>query len=145
MRTPISALLCLSLAALPALADEVWTTPIGDVVYEDETDDGWAVWSYPGLDARGTVYLKDLAGVYEGRGAYAGIWVEPESPGIELCDVAVTNPATGEPHHNWGRVDIVFTEPDFPGGWVALRGNCFNDPSDYLIGKPVTAMTEQEQ
>ena len=116
MRKPITALLGLSLIGLSAIADEVWSTPIGDVVYEDETD--------------------------EGRTAYAGIWIEAESPGIELCDVAVTDPATGESHYNWGRVDIVFTEPDFPGGWVALRGSCFNDPGDYLIGKPVTAIQE---
>ncbi|MBA27471.1 MAG: hypothetical protein CME95_01660 [Hyphomonadaceae bacterium] len=138
----MTTLLGLSVLSLSAIADEVWSTPIGDVVYENETDDGWAVWSYPGLTDRGTVYIKDLAGVYEGRGAYAGIWVEAESPNIELCDVAVTDPVTGESHYNWGRVDIVFTEPDFPGGWVALRGNCFNDPGDYLIGKPVTALQE---
>lgn len=97
MRKSITALLGLSLIGLSAIADEVWSTPIGDVVYEDETDDGWAVWSYPGLTERGTVYIKDLAGVYEGRTAYAGIWIEAESPGIELCDVAVTDPATGNP------------------------------------------------
>ena len=142
MRKSILALAGLGILALSATADEVWSTPIGDVVYQDETEDGWAVWSYPGTAAPGTVYLKDLAGIYEGRGAYAGIWVEPERPGIELCDVAVANPVTGEPHYNWGRVDIVFTEPDFPGGWVALRGDCFNDPSDYLIGKPVTSFEE---
>ncbi|MDX1292662.1 MAG: hypothetical protein R3265_07620 [Hyphomonas sp.] len=139
MRKFMAALLGLSVLGLSASADEVWSTPIGDVIYEADIADGWAVWSYPGQTERGTVYLKDLAGVYEGRGAYAGIWVEPEGPDIEPCDVAVTDPATGQAHYNWGRVDIVFTEPDFPGGWVALRGNCFNDPSDYLIGKPVTA------
>ena len=131
MRNLVLALAGMGLATLNAAADEVWSTPIGDVVYEADTPEGWAVWSYPGLDARGTVYLKDLAGVYEERGAYAGIWV------------AITNPVTGEAHYNWGRVDLVFTEPDFPGGWVALRGNCFNQPSDYLIGKPVTGSTEQ--
>ena len=99
MRKSITALLGLSLIGLSAIADEVWSTPIGDVVYEDETDDGWAVWSYPGLTERGTVYIKDLAGVYEGRTAYAGIWIEAESPGIELCDVAVTDPATGPRGH----------------------------------------------
>ena len=143
MRNLVLALAGMGLAALNAAADEVWSTPIGDVVYEADTPEGWAVWSYPGLDARGTVYLKDLAGVYEERGAYAGIWEEPESSDIELCDVAITNPVTGEAHYNWGRVDLVFTEPDFPGGWVALRGNCFNQPSDYLIGKPVTGSIEQ--
>jgi hypothetical protein len=142
MRKSIMALVGLSLFGLPAVADEVWSTPIGDVVYEDETETGWAVWSYPGQSERGTVYLKDLAGVYEGRGAFTGIWVESDGPDVEPCDVAIVNPATGESHYNWGRVDIVFTEPDFPGGWVALRGDCFNQPSDYLIGKPVTAIQE---
>jgi len=58
MRKSITALLGLSLIGLSAIADEVWSTPIGDVVYEDETDDGWAVWSYPGLTERGTVYIR---------------------------------------------------------------------------------------
>jgi len=142
MRILALALACTCVFGASAAADEVWSTPIGDVVYEADTPKGWAVWSYPGLTDRGTVYLKGLAGIYEDRGAYAGIWVEPATSDIELCDVAVTDPVTGEPQFNWGRVDIVFTEPDFPGGWVALRGNCFNQPSDYLIGKPVTTRTE---
>lgn len=139
MLKPLLISLGISLFGLAASADEVWSTDIGDVVYESETDSGWAVWSYPGVTARGTVYLKDLAGVYEGRGAYAGIWVEPEDPDTEMCDVAISNPVTGKAHYNWGRVDIVFTEPDYPAGWVALRGTCFNDPADYLVGKPVVA------
>ena len=39
----MTTLLGLSLLDLSAIADEVWSTPIGDVVYENETDDGWAV------------------------------------------------------------------------------------------------------
>ncbi|KCZ54164.1 hypothetical protein HY29_15590 [Hyphomonas beringensis] len=139
MMKPLLAGLCLGLVSQPALADEVWSTLVGDVVYESDTPEGWAVWSYEADSGPVKIYLKGLAGVYEGRGAYAGVWIAQDDPEIEMCDVAIRNPDTGASHYNWGRVDIVFTEPDFPGGWVALRGNCFNDPTDYLVGKPIVA------
>ncbi|KCZ50835.1 hypothetical protein [Hyphomonas pacifica] len=139
MMKPLLTGLCLGLISQSALADEVWSTLVGDVVYESDTSEGWAVWSYEGDNGPVKIYLKGLAGVHEGRGAYAGVWIAPADPKIEMCDIAITNPDTAESDYNWGRVDIVFTEPDFPSGWVALRGDCFNNPTDYLVGKPVLA------
>ena len=138
MLKSVLATLSLGLIGMPAIADEIWSTPIGDVYYDHDTDDDWAVLSYPGAnDVRGLAYLKNLAGIYKGRGAYAGIWIEPDSPDTEKCNVAISDPETGEPRYTWGQVELVFTEPDFPSGWVAIRGDCFNPPSNYLIGKPV--------
>ena len=128
-----------------ALADEVWTTPIGDVVYERELPSGEAVLSYPAADgeARGLGYIEGLAQVYEGRGAFSGIWIEDDLPPADGCYVSISDPESGAPRNNWGRLELVFTEPDFPGGWVAIRGDCFNQPDSYLVGKPVTGDAAQ--
>ncbi len=131
--------------AAPALADEVWTTVIGDVVYERELPTGEAVLSYPVDDgtASGLAYIEGLAQTYEGRGAFSGVWIEDDLPPADGCNVSISDPESGAPRNNWGRLELVFTEPDFPGGWVAIRGDCFNQPESYLVGKPVTGDAEQ--
>lgn len=135
----LAGLLAAPLLALPALADEVWTTDMGEVIYEADLENGDAVLSYP-LDetgaVRGHAVIHGLAGEYEGRGAYDGVWIEPDGPG-EACPVAIADPRTGEPFANWGRVKLVFVDPDFPGSFVAMRGNCFGEPGEFVVGRPV--------
>ena len=127
-------------AAGVAAADEVWSTEIGDVIYEIDLENGMAVLSYPtDGEARGRAYLSGLAGVYTGRTGYEGIWIEAESEGEgALCDVAMVAPDSGESSMNWGRVRVVFVDPDFPSTFVAMRGDCFDDPSEMLVARPVT-------
>lgn len=127
-----------------AFADEVWATEIGDVIYEADLDNGMAVLSYPLEDGevRGLAYIAGLAGEYEGRTGYDGVWMEPAIPADEGCDVEIAAPATGEVSNSWGRVKLVFVDPDFPGSWVALRGECFGEPTEMLVGRPVTASSE---
>ena len=155
MKTVMTALAAVLALAGTAAADEVWSTPIGDVIYEtDLPEQGIAVLSYPlgdgeseavdndaeeGTDPapRGRAFFYGLAGVYTGRGAFSGIWIEPDAGTDELCDTAIVNPLTGEQARNWGRLDLVFTKPDYPSGWVAMRGECFNQPDAYLVGHPV--------
>lgn len=136
----IAAAAC-TLISAASFADEVWTTPIGDVVYEKDLETGEAVLSYPAGDddTRGLAYINELAGEYTGRGAYSGIWIEDNIIDGEACNISLADPETGQARNNWGRVDLIFTKADFPGGWVAIRGTCFEQPADYLIGKPVTA------
>jgi hypothetical protein len=124
---------------LPGIADETWDTQIGTVYYADEVD-GYAIFSYPtakpGIE--GKAYIKDLAGNYNDRvGTYDGYWVEPEvGASTNACDIEV-NDHKGHAYTHWGRLQFVFTEKAFPSGWVALRGNCFEEPSEALIGKPL--------
>nr|WP_070958855.1 hypothetical protein [Hyphomonas sp. Mor2] len=129
-----------------ASADEVWSTEIGDVIYEIDLENGMAVLSYPtDGEARGRAYLSGLAGVYTGRTGYEGIWIEPEvDPETEtdLCDVAMVAPDSGEASSNWGRVRVVFVDPDFPSTFVAMRGDCFDEPSEMLVARPVTAFSQ---
>ena len=129
-------------AASIAVADEVWSTEIGDVVYEIDLENGMAVLSYPtDGEARGRAYLSGLAGVYTGRTGYEGIWIEEQSEG-ELCDIAMVAPDSGESSMNWGRVRVVFVDPDFPSTFVAMRGDCFDEPSEMLVARPVTAFPQ---
>lgn len=123
-----------------ASADEVWDTVIGNVIYEEDLPNGDAVLSFPlkvGEEVRGLAFFHGLAGTYEGRGEFDGVWIEPDEVGAHACNVAIANPKTGEPVWNWGRAKITFVDPDFPGTWVARRANCFNEPDDYLVGRPI--------
>lgn len=127
--------------AAPATADEVWSTDIGDVIYERDLETGAAVLSYPlGETAgRGLGYIDGLAGQYTGRGSYSGVWIEPSTDDNQLCAYAIANPETGAPEYNWGRLEMIFVDPDFPGAWVIQRGACFETPNEYLVGKPMVA------
>ena len=125
-----------------AAADEVWTTEIGDVIYEIDLENGMAVLSYPtDGEARGRAYISGLAGVYTDRTGYEGLWIEPQSDD-GLCDVAMVAPDSGEASMNWGRVRVVFVDPDFPSTFVAMRGDCFDEPTEMLVARPVTARAQ---
>ncbi len=128
-----------------AQADEVWETKIGDVFYLDEIND-YAVFSYPtghkGIE--GKAYIANLAGNYDQRvGVFQGYWTETANPNAKDCSVAIIN-ENGEATKNWGRLTLVFTETAFPSGWVAMRGECFDEPNDPLIGKPLVGSLNDE-
>lgn len=134
------ALLTSAFASGLAAADEVWSTEIGDIIYEIDLENGMAVLSYPteSDEGRGRAYLSGLAGIYTGRTGYEGIWVEPRSD-TGLCEVDMVAPDSGQASNNWGRVRVVFVAPDFPSTFVAMRGDCFAEPSEMLVARPVTA------
>lgn len=125
-----------------AAADEVWSTEIGDVIYEIDLENGMAVLSYPtDGEARGRAYLAGLAGVYTDRTGYEGVWIEQQSD-EGLCDVGMAAPDTGEVSMNWGRMRVVFVDADFPSTFVAMRGDCFDEPIEMLVARPVTAFAD---
>lgn len=125
-----------------ASADEVWSTEIGDVIYEADLANGMAVLSYPtDGETRGLAYLSELAGEFTGRTAYDGVWIEPATED-GTCDVEMAAPETGEISNNWGRVRVIFVDPDFPSSFIALRGDCFDEPDAMLVARPVTAIAE---
>ena len=131
-----------ALGLVAAQADEVWSTDIGDVIYETDLSNGMAVLSYPtDGEVRGLAYVAGLAGEYTGRTGYDGIWMEPASED-GLCDIEIAAPETGEISNNWGRIEVIFVDPDFPGSFVAIRGNCFDEPDAMLVARPVTAIAD---
>ncbi|OYW86127.1 MAG: hypothetical protein B7Z22_07210 [Hyphomonas sp. 32-62-5] len=121
-----------------AAADEVWTTNVGEIVYEADLETGEAILSFPGETGQRLIGIfPGLAGVSEGRGFYAGVWVDPDAATDGLCPGAMTDPLGGGKAYTWGRMDIIFTKPDFPGGFVVMKGTCFDQATDYLIAEPV--------
>lgn len=142
-RTLIAALLASTLA-LPVMADEVWSTVYGDIIYESDLDNGMAVLSYPVEEddpdsPRGEMFVAELAGNYEDRSTHDGIWIEPSTDGGWQCDVAIAHPVTGEPAWNWGRLEVIFLTPAFPSGFVVRGGTCFDEiEPDAIIAEPVT-------
>ncbi|MDJ0922793.1 MAG: hypothetical protein QNI84_16825 [Henriciella sp.] len=120
-----------------ASADETWMTEMGEVIYETDLANGMAVLSYPVDDeVRGLAYIAGLAGEYTDRTGYEGVWMEPPST-KGGCDIEIAAPETGEISNTWGRVRVVFVDPDFPGTFVAMRGNCFNEPTEMLVARPI--------
>jgi hypothetical protein len=112
------------------LADEVWTTELGDVVYERETD-GMAVLSVPLNEVQGLIYLPGLAGNYDDRSAHKGFWISDE---VGPCRTQMQSPE-GLMSDSWGRVEIFFDNPAFPTGWTMQLGSCFADPDVTLRGE----------
>ncbi|MEM1150794.1 MAG: hypothetical protein AAGI03_09575 [Pseudomonadota bacterium] len=135
----------LALLASPAQADEVWSSEIGMIVYEDDLYNGQAVLSYTlpeesdvnGKEVRGHAFVDDLALNYDDRSVHGGIWIEPETGGEPACATSVIDPRNNQPVSNWGRIEVIFLTDAFPSGFVVKRGFCFEDPWDVLVAEPV--------
>lgn len=138
MRYTILALAAFALSG-PALADEVWTSDDGEIVYETDLEGSdIAVLAMEGVKA----YIPGLAGNYDDRGSYSGIWIADEASDADNCAVAVVRPGSDEESSNiWGQIDITFIDASYPSVWIAEIGYCFDAPVAQLIARPVTADT----
>ncbi len=126
-----------TLASASVLADEVWTSNIGDVVYAAEVGEV-AVFSYA-LSEGGTghLYFPGLAGNYANRGTHVGYWI---GPGQGPC-AATLKGADGRESSNWGQLMLVFHGTAFPTGWTMLSGACFGPFSNTVVAEPKMAPT----
>ena len=103
-----------------AVADEVWNSNVGRIVYAEEIGPT-AVFAYGGAEDPGVVYILGLAKVYQNRGTYEGYWAEnkakvectTERPGIY-----------GKMTKFWGRYQIKFLDKGFPARWEATWSYC---------------------
>lgn len=123
-----------------AQADEVWTTDQGEIVYEREIEAGKiAVFKADGI----TLYIAGLAGVYEDRGRYSGVWVLDENQvpvGEAGCEVAIVRPGTSDQVTSfWGQLEVTFIDSGFPSIWMADIGECFDGFSETIIARPINA------
>ncbi len=121
----------LGLAASNAVvADEVWDSTKGKVVYELDIGPT-AIWSYRTENYVGLIHLAGLAGIYTNRGSYEGYWVQNDS--IKEC--ATERPTqNGETTKHWGRFHVRFIDKDFPSRWEAKWGYC-NDELEETVWK----------
>lgn len=127
-----ASLAALALLAAPALADEVWDTAQGQVIYVEDIRD-IAVLSFPvaappfaqaGGVADANLYVPGLGGNFDARSVHDGYWAMPGQP---ICSAALTAP-DGMTTQAWGRARIVFDRPGFPTGFTLLLGACFDEP-----------------
>lgn len=127
-----------------AMADEQWTSDGKTIIYEAEEGD-LAVFSFDGT----SIYIEGLAGVYEDRGTYSGVWMLDEVPMVlnetgesvpaQGCGFSMLRPGkSGEVSQYWGQVELTFIDADFPSVWIGYFGDCFDPPSDTMIARPVT-------
>ncbi|OQW98820.1 MAG: hypothetical protein BWK73_51750 [Thiothrix lacustris] len=102
-----------------AIADEVWNSNVGRIVYADEI--GPTSVFYGPAEDPGVVYILGLAKVYQNRGTYDGYWAKnkakvectTERPGIY-----------GNMTKFWGRYQIKFLDKGFPARWEATWSYC---------------------
>jgi len=128
-----SALLATALMLAPAAArgDEVWSTAIGQVVYEADIGDV-AVLAFPTKSrGGGKFYFPGLGGNFDDRGTFEGYWIVD---GEGDCPATLTG-ADGLWSNNWGRAIITFDAKGFPSDWTLLRGSCFDAPAEEIRGE----------
>ena len=109
--------------ATPALADEVWTTPFGDAVYQADVGDT-TILTVPQPDGIMRVYIPGLAGNFDNRGTHSGYWI---GSGEGFCPASLTG-IDGTGSRQWGEVILSFDRPAFPTGWTLVAGDCFAPP-----------------
>ncbi|WP_375495737.1 hypothetical protein [uncultured Nostoc sp.] len=126
------------LAAVPknALADEVWNSSYGRVVYQSERDKT-AIWTYPG----GTIFIEGLAGITSNRGIYHGYWVGKSNV---KCDTSRED-GSGKLSNTWGRFSIRFQVPNFPTPWEARWSYCEGEPTFSWNGTPLKQASVQRR
>ena len=126
---------CLAMAlAAPLMADEVWTTATGDIVYlADEY--GAAILSFTDTyGGEGELVFPGLAGNFSDRGVHHGHWV---GAGDLQCAAGLGRPG-GTSSLSWGRAVIAFDDPGFPSAFTVLLGDCDNPLDRSLRAIPVT-------
>jgi hypothetical protein len=131
----------LALTALPAAADEVWTIPSGEVIYESGLEDGTAIFSAPAQvfmpdaapDARAWIYIPELDYLLDARGVHRAFWV---IEGQQSCPVGLAGP-DGRTSTAWGEATIAFDQLTFPSAFTLIAGNCGFDPYIVMRAEPM--------
>jgi hypothetical protein len=134
MRKLAISIACAAVMAAPAMADEMWKTDIGTMVWEDDYDGGAILMvEVGGKPVR--FYLEGLTTSIETRGNFTGYWINTDDE--QLCSSQMMGP-DGTKSRTWGRVSLTFLDPAFPSDWVLLASDCLAEPSIPLTGRAST-------
>lgn len=118
-------ILLASLLATPVLADEVWDSDFGAIVYQDEQQ-GMAIFSFRNFDGyQATLVIPGLAGNFDNRGVHDAFWVG-KGPGSCLSSMSFGD-MNGA---SWGQAKLIFDKPSYPTSFTLLMGECF-DPLNF--------------
>lgn len=121
----------LALFASPTLADEVWDTDMGPIVYEAE-EGGAAIFSFTNVDAYpATLIIPGLAGNYSNRGTHDAYWI---GQGAGECSAFMSRNDVSE-SSQWGRAQLVFDRPGYPTSVTVVLGFCEEEPTIVLRGE----------
>lgn len=108
------------LAGNVAMADEIWNTNTGRIVYADEIGPT-AVFAYGPAEDPGVIYVLGLAKVYQGRGTYDGYWAKNKSK----VECKTERPGIyGKMTKYWGRMQVKFLDANFPSRWEGTWSYC---------------------
>jgi len=140
IKMAILSMLFLSLSSLTssmAIADEVWDSTRGRVVYETDLA-ATAIWSYRSQYYVGLIHIAGLAGIHSNRDTYEAYWVQNHSE--KRCDT-LRPTQNGETSNYWGRIHITFIGKEFPFKWQAKWSYC-NDPMQESLwtAEPATGL-----
>jgi len=133
MRVLAGCLMAATLMAAPAMADEMWKTDIGPVMWEDDYNGGAIFMVEMGKGKVARFYIEGLKADDEARAHYNGYWINTADDG--MCAAMMTGP-DGTKSHNWGRLSMTFADETFRATWTMLTGDCMAEPDQVLVGKP---------
>lgn len=140
MRRFIFGFLAAALFALPAMADEVWTSrEVGRVIWETDVNDT-SVFAYETPTGRTVkMYVEGLPGNAQNRNVMTGYWLmQTDGPGEGQCSAGLTA-VDGTTSYTWGRFDMRWERRAFPSGWTARLTECFAGPANTIRAHPHTA------
>ena len=122
------------LLALPAQADELWSSTHGMIAWETDLGETAVL----RLDDQGAgrvvrMLLPGLAAdMTGGRGAYLGLWIADS--GDRPCLTEMVDPVSGIKTPHWGTVTLTFLQPHFPSDWAGVYGHCLSIAAEPLTG-----------
>ena len=119
------------LFAAPSMADEVWDSDMGPIVYEAEEGNA-AILSFTNVDAYpANLIIPGLAGNYSNRSTHEAFWI---GQGAGECDAFMSR--TGQPESSqWGRAQLVFDKPAYPTSVTIILGFCLEEPNIVIRGE----------
>jgi hypothetical protein len=120
-----------ALFATASLADEVWDSDMGPIVYEAE-EAGAAIFSFTNVDSYpAKLIIPRLAGNYDDRSTHEAFWI---GQGAGECDAFMSR--AGQPKSSqWGRAQIVFDQPAYPTSLTVILGFCTDEPNIVIRGE----------
>jgi hypothetical protein len=116
----------------PAIADEVWSTDYGTVIYQEDRGKT-AIWTY-GDSSNGSLFIEGVAGQFKSRGTYYGYWSQSTSK--VRCET-YREGRDGKSTHYWGNFRVQFLDPEFPSRWSAIFGYCNQPPNSPWRAYPI--------
>lgn len=123
------------LAAMPASADEVWKTDLGEIMWETDYEGGAIFRIDTGKGKLVGFYIEGLEPAGAPRVHFDGRRVSTSDEG--KCPAELVGP-DGTRSRAWSRVSLTFMEREFPSDWTARKGECMAEPHEVMTGRAVT-------